>query len=331
MFLRRFAFGALVGLLLCGGLANAQAAKEIKIGWTTGDGETDPYAITARQFAAALEELAPGRFQVRFFPNRQLGDEREMLENISLGVQDAGALTGTAIATMESAFQLNDLPFLYNNAAQAHQLLDGPVGQRMLEKLAARGIVGLGFAEGGFRHTINNVRPIQKPEDFQGIRFRVQPSNLFVDAFAALGASPTPMAWGEVFTAVQQGAIDGLEIPLTVMAANKYYEVTKYLSLTGHAYNAIALVVSQRFMSSLSAEDQEIVRKAAKQAIARQREINGRNQTITLQELASKGMQVNEIENPSAFQEKLTPVYEAYRDTIGRDLVDQALKELGRN
>lgn len=330
MILRNIAIGALSAILLCGGLADARAAKELKIGWTSADSEVDPYAITARQFATALEELAPGQFQVRFFPNRQLGDEREMLENISLGVQDAGALTGTAIATMESAFQLNDLPFLYSNAAQAHELLDGPVGQRMLEALAPRGIVGLGFAEGGFRHTINNVRPIKKPEDFQGIRFRVQPSNLFVDAFAALGASPTPMAWGEVFTAVQQGAVDGLEIPLTVMASNKYNEVTKYLSLTGHAYNAIALLVSQRFIDGLSKEEQEIVRKAAKQAIARQREINGRNQSTTLQELANKGMQVNEVEDPAAFQQKLMPVYDAYRDAIGKDLVDQALKELGR-
>lgn len=331
MMLRTLATGFLSVFLLFAGLAPGQAAKELRIGWTSADSEIDPYAVAARQFASALEELAPGRFQVRFFPNRQLGDEREMLENIGLGVQDAGVITGTAIATMESVFQLNDLPFLYKDAAQAHALLDGPVGQRMLAALAPRGIVGLGFAEGGFRHTINNVRPIRKPEDFQGIRFRVQPSNLFVDAFAALGASPTPMAWGEVFTAVQQGAVDGLEIPLTVMSANKFYEVTKYLSLTGHAYNAIALLVSKRFMDGLSAEEQGIVRRAAAQAIARQREINGRNQSSTLQGLADHGMEVNEVDDPAAFQAKMAPVYASYRNAIGAQLVEQALKELGRN
>lgn len=331
MGMRNFALGTLSAILLLGGLATAPAAKELRIGWTSADTEVDPYAIAARQFAAALEELAPGTFEVRFFPSRQLGDEREMLENISLGAQDAGVITGTAVATMESAFQLNDLPFLYENASQAHELLDGPVGDRMLGSLADRGIVGLGFAEGGFRHTINNVRPIRAPEDFEGIRFRVQPSDLFVEAFAAIGASPTPMAWGEVYTAVQQGAVDGLEIPLTVMASNKFDEVTKYLSLTGHAYNAIALLVSKRFMDSLSEEERQIVRQAAEQAIARQREINGENQSATLEELQSRGMEANEIEDPAAFQEKLVPVYDAYRDDIGAELFDQAMKELGRN
>lgn len=322
---------ALSTLLIAGGLATAQAATELRIGWTTSDSDVDPYAVAAREFAAALEELAPGDFDVRFFPSRQLGDEREMLENIGLGAQDAGVITGTAIATMEASFQLNDLPFLYQNAAEAHALLDGPVGQSLLASLADRGIVGLGFGEAGFRHSINNVRPINAPEDFDGVRFRVQPSDLFVDAFTAIGASATPMAWGEVFTAVQQGAVDGLEIPLTVIAANNYDEVTTYLSLTGHAYNGIALLVSERFLNGLSEEAQETVRQAAAQGLARQREINAENEAAILDELVQRGMQMNEVDDAAAFQEKVLPVYDAYRDAIGSDLIDQALSELGRD
>lgn len=331
MLMRSLILGTLSAVLLAGSVVGSQAQTQIRIGWTSADSEVDPYANAAREFAAALEELSPGTFNVQFFPSRQLGDEREMLENISLGAQDAGVLTGTAVATMERAFQLNDLPFLYQNAEQAHELLGGPVGDRMLESLADRNIVGLGFAEGGFRHTINNVRPIRTPEDFQGVRLRVQPSDMFVDAFAAIGASPTPMAWGEVFTAVQQGTVDGLEIPLTVIAGNNYDEVTQYLSLTGHAYNALVLAVSQRFMDNLSEEQQDVVRQAADQAIARQREINAENESATLDTLADRGMEVNEVEDPAAFQDMLDQVYEDYRDAIGPDLVDQAMSELGRN
>lgn len=331
MVMRSFVLATLSAVLLAGSVVGSQAATQLRIGWTSADSEVDPYANAAREFAAALEELSPGTFDVQFFPSRQLGDEREMLENISLGAQDAGVLTGTAVATMERAFQLNDLPFLYQNAEQAHELLDGPVGDRMLESLADRNIVGLGFAEGGFRHTINNVRPIRTPGDFEGVRLRVQPSDMFVDAFAAIGASPTPMAWGEVFTAVQQGTVDGLEIPLTVIAGNNYDEVTQYLSLTGHAYNALVVAVSQRFMDNLSEAQQDIVRQAADQAIARQREINAKNESATLDTLAERGMEVNEVEDPAAFQDKLDQVYEDYRDAIGPDLVDQAMSELGRN
>lgn len=321
---------ACAGVLLAGlGAAGAEAQTELRIGWPTADSEIDPYAVAAHQFADALDELAPGAFEMRFFPSRQLGDEREMLENISLGVQDAGVITGTAIATMESAFQLNDLPFLYADKAQAHALLDGPVGQALMEKLSAHDIVGLGFAEAGFRHVINNVRPIKSPDDFDGIRLRVQPSDLFVDAFTAIGASPTAMAWGETFTAVQQGAVDGLEIPLNVIRANNYNEVTEYLSLTGHAYNAMGLLVSERFMNGLSEEMQATVREAAKIALQRQREINDKNEGAALKALEERGMKVNEIENHAAFREKMKPVYDAYRDSVGADLMDMALSELG--
>jgi TRAP-type transport system periplasmic protein len=307
----------------------AQAQTQIRIGWPTGESEIDPYAETARQFQQALNELAPGDFELMYFPSRQLGDEREMLENISLGVQDAGVITGTAIATMESAFQLNDLPFLYESSKQAQEVLDGRVGDALLEKLADNDVVGLGFAEAGFRHTINNVRPITKPEDFDGVRLRVQPSDLFVDAFTALGASPTAMAWGETFTAVQQGAVDGLEIPLNVILGNNYNEVTKYLSLTAHSYNAPVLAVSQRLMDSLSEEQQTTVREAGRLAVQRQREANAKNEAAALQSLNERGFVSNDIESHAAFREKMAPVYESYRDAVGPDLMDQAMQALG--
>ena len=189
-------------------------------------------------------------------------------------------------------------------------------------------IVGLGFAEAGFRHTINNVRPIRTPEDFEGIRLRVQPSDLFVDAFTALGASPTAMAWGETFTAVQQGAVDGLEIPLNVILGNNYNEVTDYLSLTAHSYNAPVLVVSQRLMDSLSEEQRETVREAARTAIERQRAANAKNEAEALASLTERGLESNDIEKHAAFRERMAPVYDAYRDAVGPELMEMAMDAL---
>ena len=207
--------------------SSAFAATEIKLGWTTSDSEVDPYAIAARYFAEELENAAPGEFDVSFFPNHQLGNDTAMLEGLQFGTMDAG----------------------------------------VLKRLEAQGIIGLGFAEAGFRHTINNLRPVAKPDDFKGIKLRVQPSDLFIDSFRAIGANPTPMAWSDVFTAVQQGTVDGLEIPLAVIFANKYPEVTKYLSLTNHTYNALALLISKDVFDGLSEELQDAVGEAAKQRL----------------------------------------------------------------
>lgn len=251
--------------------SSAFAATEIKLGWTTSDSEVDPYAIAAHYFAEELENAAPGEFNVLFFPNHQLGNDTAMLEGLQFGTMHAGVITGTQVGQLETAFQLNDLPFLYANSAQAHEVLDGEVGQELLKRLEAQGIMGLGFAEAGFRHTINNLRPVAKPDDFKGIKLRVQPSDLFIDSFRAIGANPTPMAWSDVFTAVQQGTVDGLEIPLAVIFANKYPEVTDYLSLTSHTYNALALLMSKDVFDGLSEELQDAVRDAAKRAIERQR------------------------------------------------------------
>lgn len=328
VWMKRVALSVAATLMVLGDISTAAAQTQMRIGWTTGESEIDPYAITARELTRALDEIAPGRFSLTYFPSRQLGDEREMLENISLGVQDAGVITGTAIATMQSAFQLNDMPFLYPNSAAAHALLDGPVGRQILDSLSAHDIVGLGFAEAGFRHTINNVRPIDGPADFSGIRLRVQPSDLFIDAFTAAGASPTAMAWGEVFTAVQQGAVDGLEIPLNVILGNNYNEATRYLSLTSHSYNAPALLVSRRFMDSLSAEDQNALREATRIALDRQRAINAANEAAALEALVGRGMQANEVADLSAFRALMQPVYDAYRNAVGSELFDAALAEL---
>ncbi len=258
---RRALVGAFTaaGIALASAPAFAQQKTVIKLGWTTSDGAQDPYATGARAFKERVEAASGGRIEVQLYPNRQLGDEKPMLEGMRLGTVDAGVITNAVIAQIEPTFQLNDLPFLYENEAQAQRVLDGPVGQKLAAKLETKGIKLLGWMEGGFRNMINNVRPVEKPDDVKGVKYRVMQNPVFIGMFSSLGGNAVPMAWGETFTAVQQGAIDGLEIPLAVIEQSKYAEVTKYLSITNHTYSAIPLLMAKRAFDKLPDDLKKVV------------------------------------------------------------------------
>lgn len=298
----------------------------LKMGWTTSDGPTDPYAIAAREFKKALDTQAPGQFEVQFFPNRQLGDEKEMLEGLSFGTLQMGIITNAPIASIEAAFQINDMPFLYGDETQAHKILDGPIGQELLAKLSKKKIVGLGFAEGGFRQMINNVRPIYEPKDVNGIKWRVMQNPVYLGMFRSLGGNAVPMAWGEVFTAVQQGTIDGLEIPIAVIQNNGFFEVCKYLSLTNHTYSALGVLISQKTWEKLTEPQKKAIQAAAAAAIKAQRSANASNEELIKSALAAKGMQINKIKDPAAFRAMVAPVYNDFRNSIGPELMDRVLK-----
>ena len=182
----------------------------IKIGHCNAPGKTDPYHLTATYFAEALEEIAPGQFKVQIFPARQLGDEKEMIEGIGFGTIDMGVITNSPISRISEPFQVNDMPFIYPNEEHAHKILDGPVGQKLLATLASKNIIGLGFAEGGFRQMINNVRPVEKAGDVSGIKWRVMPNPVYIEMFRSLGGNAVPMPWGEVFTELRQRGLKGV-------------------------------------------------------------------------------------------------------------------------
>ena len=317
---------ALLAVAALGPSPAAAAPTVLKMGWTTSDGPTDPYAIAAREIKKALEEEAAGQFDVQFFPNRQLGDEKEMLEALSFGTMQMGVITNAPIGSIEPAFQVNDLPFLYASEASAHAALDGPLGQALLKKLEKKNIVGLGFAEGGFRQMINNVRPIQDPQNVEGIKWRVMQNPVYLGMFRSLGGNAVPLAWGETFTAVQQKTVDGLEIPLAVIQNNGYFEVTKYLSLTNHTYSALGVLMAKKTWDKLSPQQQQAVQRAVKKGIARQREANAANEAKTLATLQEKGMKINKINNPPGFRSKVTPVYEEFKPAIGADIYGEAMK-----
>ena len=329
---RAFAATALatVSLGILGAPAFAQQLP-MKLTWNTSDGPKDPYAIVAHAFADGITQRIPDAVNIQFYPNNQLGDEKLMMEGLRFGTIDAAIVTNALIATIEPGFQVVDMPFLFDDAKKAHEVLDGPIGQELMASLEKGGIIGLGFAEGGFRHMINNVRPVSAPSDVEGVKFRVMQNPVFIDMFRSLGGNAVPIGWGETFTAAQQGTVDGLEIPLAVIASNKYSEVVKYLSLTKHTYSALGVLVSKRFFDKLAPEQQDALREAAADAIKTQREQVAANEAEMVSTLEEQGMTVNDVPDVTVFRDKVGPVYEQFRSSIGEDLFDRTLAAVGGN
>lgn len=303
----------------------AAAQTVIKFGWTTSDGATDPYGIGARYFKSEVEKLTNGQVQVQLYPNRQIGDEKQLMEGMRFGTVDAGFVTNAVLAQIEPAFQVNDLPFLYSSAAQAQKVLDGPVGQDLAARLAKKGIVTLGFMEGGFRQMINNKKPVTSPDDVKGVKYRVMQNPTYIDMFNSMGGAAVPMAWGETYTAVQQGTVDGLEIPVAVVDAAKYFEVTKFLSLTNHTYSMIGLLMSKRAFDKLTPEQRKAVIEAGKLATAQQRKTVAANEQGLIDGLKAKGMTVNTIGDVSPFRKSVAPMYEKAKSAVGEDVMKQVM------
>jgi TRAP-type C4-dicarboxylate transport system substrate-binding protein len=188
-------------------------------------------------------------------------------------------------------------------------------------------IMVVGFMEAGFRNMVNNRKPVQSPKEVAGVKYRAMQNPVFIDMFNALGGSAVPMAWGETFTAVQQGAIDGLELPLSFIDSLKVYEVTKYLSLTNHTYTCLELLASNRTLSKLSPEQRKLVLDAGKLAVEQQRKSSSEQTRQMVGVLKGKGMQVNEVEDPAAFRKAVAPMYEKFKAGNGADLLTAALEE----
>ena len=307
------------------GPAPAQQKFTFKLGWVTPENPQDPYAAGAIFFKQTVERQSAGRIEVQLFPNRQLGDEKPLLEGLRFGTVDAAVITNAVVSQVEPAFQVNDLPFLYRNEAQAHKALDGKMGQLLAKKLEAKGIVSLAYMEGGFRHMINNVRPVNRPEDIKGVKYRVMQNPVYIEMFTALGGNAVPMAWGETYTAVQQGTIDGLELPIGPIDSLKVNEVTKFLSLTSHTYSMIALLVSKKSFDKLPRDLQEVMREAGKSALGPQRIAAAANAKVLLAGLEKKGMKINWIADNTPFRNAVKPMYEKFKPSIGADVLNEAM------
>jgi tripartite ATP-independent transporter DctP family solute receptor len=216
-----------------------------------------------------------------------------------------------------------DLPFLFRSPEHAYKVLDGEIGQDLLSKFDAIGIQGLAFWENGFRHITSAKRPIRLPGDLKGLKIRVMENRVHQAAFRQLGADATPMAWGEVFTSLQQGLLDAQENPIPIIYTFKLNEVQKYLSLTAHVYSPAPVLMSKKTWDRLPAEIQKVMLDTARETAKFERGLIQEQEQKELGELKARGMTV--IENPdrAAFREAMRPVFEQFQNQFGKDLVQR--------
>lgn len=312
----RFARASLAAACLCvAGFASAQAQIPIRIGYATP--ANGAHAAAARGFEEALEELAPGRFTIEHFPGGSLGGERELAEALQLGSLEMAVIGSSVLGNFVPEMMVTELPFLFRSTEHARAVLDGDVGKDLLTGLEQAGIVGLGFGEIGFRHTTNSKRPIRSVEDLEGLKIRTVENPVPLAAWRALGALPTPMAFPEVYSALQQGIIDGQENPISIIIPSKLYEPNKYLSLTRHGFTPIVLLFSKSIMDGYSEADQEAIRKAARAGVEANRRFVDQAEKDGLAELESMGVEIVRDIDTTEFEARTQSVYKQYEETLG--------------
>lgn len=288
--------------------------------------ETSLYHKSAMMFADALAKNSGGRLKVQIFPNGTLGFERDLIEGMRLGTVDAGVITSAPIAGFEPRFMVLDLPFIFKSREGAYKVMDGEVGKRLFGYLEAQNIKGLAFFDAGWRTIVSTKKPLVKPEDFPGSRFRVMENPLYVATFRSLGVNATPMNFGEVYTGLRQGTIDSLDLPIYVVYAAKFYEVAKYMTLTEHMLTPVVLMMSNAKFKSVPPDLQQIVVKTAQEVTPRQRKLSEETNADLLNKLRALKMDIVPVADKRPFQERMQPIYKEFEPKIGRDLV-QAVQQ----
>lgn len=281
------------------------------------------YHIGSLELSRLIQERTKGTVKIDIFPAGQLGKgERELVEGLQIGTIDLVVTSTGPIGGFVPQMLVVDLPFLFRDNSHVDKVLDGPIGESLLNELLKAGIKGLAFWENGFRNLTNNKRPINRPEDVKGLKIRTMENEVHMDAFRNLGADPTPMAWGEVYTALQQGVIDGQENPIGIIRTHKIYEVNKHLALTGHVYSPALLLINEKKFKGFSPELQKIFIETGREAARFERKFNRESEAKWLEELKGFGMQIT---NPDKilFQKATEPTYKKYESRFGKDLIDK--------
>jgi TRAP-type transport system periplasmic protein len=313
------------------GGASAQDIKERAIKFATQNPKGHPIEIGMSKFAEIVAAKSGGKIKVNLFPGGVLGGDAPNVSALQGGTIEMVSMNAGILASQVKDFEVFDFPFMFANAAEADAVVDGPFGRMLLDKLDAKGIRGLAYWELGFRNITNSKRPITKVEDIAGLKLRVIPNAINVDWVKALDANPTPMAFPEVYAGLEQKAIDGQENPVTVINANKFFEVQKHLALTNHQYNPQAVIISKKLWDTLSDAEKKIFSDAAVEATAFQRKASREQTTTALDNLKKNGMQVTEFSpaEQAKLRDKLKPVIDKHGAAIA-DTVKALQAELAK-
>lgn len=325
---KNLVIGALVVILVLS-LSLVGLAKTYRINVGIGLNDKSAQYKSLVYFKQLVEKESKAQIKVTIYHSSQLGDDREMMEALQLGVQQMTCPSTAPIAPFVNGFKVFDLPFLFPTNEAADFVLDGPVGQQLLSELSDIGLIGLAYWENGYRQLTNSKRSVVTPEDVKGLKVRTMENPMHLAAWRAMGANPTPMAFGELFSAMQQGVVDGQENPWGTIYLQNFFEVQKYTTDTGHVYSPFVLLISKKFWDKLPNDLQKIVREAAVLAKDHNRELNRKMNAEYLEEL-KKVMTVTILTpaQKAEFQKAVEPVYDQFKDEIGAELVEEVLNQV---
>ncbi|ABM35369.1 TRAP transporter substrate-binding protein [Polaromonas naphthalenivorans] len=322
-FLRRTVIAAAAAVALSASFsALAQDIKPRLIRFGYGLNEQSNQGRAAKVFADEVAKASGGKMKVRAIGAAALGPDTQMQQALIGGAQEMMVGSTATLVGITKEMALWDTPFLINNTKEADALLDGPIGEKIKDKLQDKGLVGLVYWENGFRNLTNSKRPVTKVEDLDGIKLRVMQNNVFLSSFKTLGANAIPMAFSELFGALETKTVDGQENPYNTILSSKFYEVQKYLTVTNHVYSPWIVLVSKKWWDQLSKAEQKVLMDAAKTSRDYERKDTREEASKAMADLKAKGMLVNELAPAEAdrMRNKLTRVYAEIGTEVGMDL-----------
>ncbi|WP_457940382.1 DctP family TRAP transporter solute-binding subunit [Mesorhizobium sp. 10J20-29] len=313
-----------LALVLAQGIAHAQTV--LNLGFV--GGPAAPEAIGMSQFAEEIAERTEGRYTVQLQGGGALGGDRDVVEGVQFGTIEMTVVSTSVVANFAPDFAVFDVPFLFRDFDHAQAVFDGPVGQEILGTLPDAGFVGLAAGGIGFRQLTNNVRPVASAAEVAGLKIRTQQNELHLQAWEALGALPTPMAVTEVYSALQQGVVDGQENPIGAIINNRFGEVQKYMSITNHAFTPVVLLINPGVYDALSDADKQIFGEAAVKAMTRTKEEVAKVQDTGLDTLRGIGVEILTEVDGQSFRDKLDPTFKDLAKRFGERL--DAIRSVGQ-
>jgi len=318
----------LVGLLAATLSGSAWAAVTAKFAVTLPEKSHQGQGVA--KFVELVKAKSHGDIVIKPYYSGALGNDVQVTSALQGGTIEFTVPQTTTLTGMVKAYEILDFPFLFKNDQQAEKVLDGPVGQKLLETLPAHGLVGLAYWENGFFNATNSKHPIARAEDFEGLKFRSIQAKITQETIKALGANPVPLAVPELYTALETRTIDGQGTPNAVIAALKLYEVQKYLSITRHSYGAFIPLVSKAFWDKLTPDQQKILKDSAVEARTYQRQVARAQAQSAKETMAKHGMEINEVSDAEhdRMRERVQPVWKMFIPSVGQDLFDQVQAEL---
>jgi tripartite ATP-independent transporter DctP family solute receptor len=316
-------FTVMALLAVMAGAAFAAPEYTIKVAYIGSDSHPTMRAMK-EYFVKPIEEGSRGRIKVELYPNAQLGGDREISEGVQMGTIQMAIPASAPLAGFDKRVQVLELPYLFTTKKAAFEAADGLLGEKLNSYLAAKGMYILGFQENGFRHVTNNRGPVKTPADLKGIKIRTMENPIHLAFFKAIGANPTPMSWGELYTALQQGTVDAQENPYAMIVDGKFYEVQKYVSETGHVFSFEVLIANKKFMDSLPSDLNELVVKAARDATLKQREYMDEEEAAFKEEVIKGGMTANSLtpEEKEPFVEAAEKIYPMFENDFGEEVME---------